>query len=795
MSTTEWAPPTTLGGAVQVICGECGAQNEANAEFCSLCRAFLAWDEPPEKATATAPARQAAKLPLHTGPTTVDVHRKVVAAAEDPREAATSPQVASFWDNLDGSSAGRFRAEADQDAVDVVATGEPTLLQLRIANTSSIVDGYAVETPGAPAWLHAEADQIQLLPGAEAILVLRLRILSDTLVPAQEAHLTLRVTSLSQAPAHVDVRVSVAVPALDVPVRVHAEPSMVRTSDRDSADCVLLVDNSGGNRPVDLRFTGSDPEMAVRFAFDPPKLQVAPGATASIKVTLAAARPEAGQVISRSLTVRAHDGPRTVETLITLQQSTTRAVEDPLVRLQVLPSMVRVEDGAPARVRVVADNRAGAKWTHLRFTASDPEGVVNVIWFPSDIDVPPGKAVQVDAILEAPQPKAGAEVSRTVTVSAMDGPRISTAVATLVQVTSASPMATLKLRVEPSIVRVHDVPSANVQVHVDNQRGRSPARVSLSGTDPEQAIGFTMSPDRLSVAPGHVETVALRLDAWCPPPGQEVTRQFTVVATDGETEVDAAGTFVQTASREAIEVLAIRLDPSVLRMTGRRRGIMTASVDNRAGAQPVRVALSGDDPENAVEFTFLPRVLDVPAATVVNSRVTMSMNRAPGAVDVTRPFTISASDGRSDVQVAGELVQAAAPSRLPLARVLFTVFGGLAMVLGAFLPWYASSDLRGVDLDAGTLAGEFITNPALGIAGRMVSAGLVFIVIAGLTVFGLTGRTGRLTRLVSMLGALALIGLFVALAVVGSDVSPGAGAYLTLAGCVLGYVGGLLVRR
>lgn len=152
--------------------------------------------------------------------------------------------------------------EADQLSVDIAATGELALTNLRIANTSSIVDGYSVETPGAPEWLKVEAGQVQLLPGTKEYGAApssdRLRNVGST----QRDRLTVRVESLSQAPAHVDLSVLVVVPALDVPVRVHAEPRMLRVRDRDSAVCDLVVDNSASNRPAHLRFAGSDPELA-----------------------------------------------------------------------------------------------------------------------------------------------------------------------------------------------------------------------------------------------------------------------------------------------------------------------------------------------------------------------------------------------------------------------------------------------------------------------------------------------------------------------------------------------------
>ena len=98
-----------------------------------------------------------------------------------------------------------------------------------------------------------------------------------------------------------------------------------------------------------------------------------PGPPDRSALTARAAGPEPGQEISRALTVTALDGTRSVETLITLQQSTSARVEDPMVTLEVVPSLVRVRDTTSGVARLVADNRGGTEWAHLRLQASDPE--------------------------------------------------------------------------------------------------------------------------------------------------------------------------------------------------------------------------------------------------------------------------------------------------------------------------------------------------------------------------------------------------------------------------------------
>jgi hypothetical protein len=236
----------------------------------------------------------------------------------------------------------------------------------------------------------------------------RLRVSSANLVPAQQLQLMLRIRSMSQAPAHADLPVLVTVPVLDVPIRLHPEPSLLRVRDRDSAQCTVVVDNSS-NRRVQLRFTESDSELAVRFRFEPPVLDVGPGASESVLVSVTASRPEPGQEISRPLTVMALDGSRQVDTSITFVQSA-----------------------------------------------------------------------------------------------------------------SASPISTLAVRIEPSIVRVQDADGATLQVIVDNRRGHSGVRIFLDGSDPERAIRTTFSPPALDLGPGQVRAVSLRLDSWRPPPGQEM---------------------------------------------------------------------------------------------------------------------------------------------------------------------------------------------------------------------------------------------------------------------------------
>jgi hypothetical protein len=132
--------------------------------------------------------------------------------------------------------------------------------------------------------------------------------------------------------------------------------------------------------------------------------------------------------------------------------------------------------------------------------------------------------------------------------------------------------------------------------------------------------------------------------------------------------------------------------------------------------------------------------------------------------------------------------------RRPLARLLLTLFGALAMILGALLPWRAGSEQRGVDLNVDTFARTLDLNVNVG-GGSSISVGLAIMALGLLMIFGVGGRSGRLGRVGALVAAILLIGTFVTFAIAGDDIMPARGAILVLAGCIAGYIGGLLVKR
>ncbi len=832
------------------VCSVCGERNPPGTAFCVVCQNYLGWEKtvlsepgstqpsPPDdggqdQAPTQFVPRVGGQSPTSaTSPSAMTAGGGRVAAGGgvgSPGSAAgagsagvsgagtggvgvaggaaaggAAPGVFVDSDPNDLVADDRFRVAVENPSVTVAPTGDVAELELRVSNISIRVDGYIGEpgiaaaggsTAGVPDWLSMKSTAVELLPGTDDVLRVRFQVISEKMVPAQQLIVPLQVRAMNEPYAVVVLPVAVTVSVVDAALQLRAEPRLLRVQDRADAAFALTVDNSRSNRPVRVELAGSDPELAVRFEFDPPVVGVGPSGTATVRVRVSADPPPPGQEMSRLITVTARDGDRIVETPVTFYQSTSIQVEDPVVGLQLEPALLRVRDNPVGLARVLIDNRGGKDWAHIQLTASDPEQIVAVGFDAPQLHVPPGQTIQTQVRMHAPLPELGSEATRTVTITATDAKRrTASAVATFVQATSASPMTTLGVRLEPEVVRAHDADGATVQVILDNRKGRFRVRLQLSGADPERAVGFAFGPPVVDVEPGQTRTVELRLAAWRPAPGQEWTRQFTVSATDGQASVDASGSLRMSSSRSAMETLTLRLDPSVVRLDRRRRATLSALVDNRNGAQPVRVSLNGDDPENCIRFNFTPPMIDVEAGRIGRVAVGVDAPRNTSGQEVTRSISVVATDGRTDVQASGTLQQAAA-EKGPIARILFTLFGVAFMIVGVWFAW-ESRGLTGMDLTFNRLANPF--NPPFLLDPRfdpLASAGAVIILLAIVMGLGLAARSGWVTQLAAIAGVLFMVVLLGGLLIFGLIRRPDIGAFMVIVGCVLGFIGGRLARR
>lgn len=540
-------------------CEACGEQNPPGTQFCLRCNSFLAWEEhaPVTRASSpTQPPRPAEELietrvmPKIRPPEQAGLPRP---AGGNEHEPARSPGAAPLSAPAPAPASAPvtepvLRVEPPAAPVVVPVDGSTVELALTIRNLSDIVDGYAVDVGGAPPWLVVASDQLRLLPDTEDLLLVRFRVDSITLVPAGECSVRLRVRSLTRAPAHEIVPVTLSIPVVDAPVTVRVEPSIARAKDVDTARMAVVVDNAAANRPTTVRLAGSDPELAVAFHFDPAEITVGPGETTRVRLVTTSARPEPGREITRSLTVSATEGRRRVDATAMLVQSTSLVVEDPMVELTATPSLVRLRDDDSTVVRLTIGNQTGRQWATVRLDAADPERLVHAGWSVSEVRVPPGGSTVVDVRLTCPAIEPGTEVVREVALIASDGTRTARTPVTLRQSASVSPMTTLAVRLDPSVVRLSNRRRGSSAVVVDNGQGRVPVRVWLRGDDPENVLSFTFTPAQIEVPAGQAMTSRMTFSAPRAPGGREITRSFTVAATDGRSAATTAGSIIQSAS-------------------------------------------------------------------------------------------------------------------------------------------------------------------------------------------------------------------------------------------------------
>ncbi|MFV0459119.1 MAG: hypothetical protein ACK5MT_10195 [Actinomycetales bacterium] len=567
MSQEICRAPTSVVKPMMFICGECGERNPRGTEFCSACNAFLAWDQleaGPESPDATVavhaiPQAVSGEQPAHAHASGLTNDREPASRSgrdsHGPdvglgpvehrlREDAGSPRISSSPDGPDGPEAG-FQVPNFPTQLSVSSTGEASDLVLRVTNSSQIVEGYLAALATTPPWLSLQGEPDRLMPHTTGELRLRLRIVSQELIPAQSVEVVVRVMAQSDTARYRDLPITVQVPAVDASMTLRAEPEVIRIPDGDLATCVVRVDNSTGNSPRQLRLSAADPERAVRVEFFPDTLTVGPGERATARVALNSPAPPAGQEISRRVTITGDDGSTTTEVTVTLHQRTPVPEVDPPVTLEVTPSVVHVVDDAVARTQVSIDNRAGQDWAHVRLQARDPEGVVQVAWSEQVVQVPAGRVAHTQVQFLAPVPEPGTQTSRTVELTATDQRhRKATTQVRLEQVASPSSMSTLAISASPSLLRTNRA-SARLTVGVDNTHGTRAVRVRVVGSDPENSIRFSIAKSLLDVPAGHRVTTEVTVKANPPGAHQEVERTFTLAATDGVRKVTTEARLVQ----------------------------------------------------------------------------------------------------------------------------------------------------------------------------------------------------------------------------------------------------------
>ena len=423
-------------------------------------------------------------------------------------------------------------------------------VELQLTNRSTIVEGYRVEPVDPPPWLTVTVPPTRLMPGRPHVVRIGLEARSDRPVPAQRLRLRLRLRPESDQHMHTDVEIALVVPRVGGPATIRTEPAVVRLPRRAAGRFTVHVDNRGSNHPRRYVLSGSDDEGVVRFTFTPRTVEVPPDGGAAVQVQVTAPPPAAGERSERALTVRAaaspDDGAGPSRSCGCSRRRRPR------------PSRSRSGSGwSPARsARSTAPSPSCRSWWTTGRAAGNGgcgspaatrSSAIGFAFRAVELWVPAGVERATPAQVHAPLPRPGEQATRAFTVAATDGRHEVEAPGSWEQRASPAPIATARLALEPQKVVTRNTGTGRLRVHLDNRGSAFPLSVRLHGTDPEHAVRFGFRPGTLDVAPGEVGTAEVRVSAPRPDGGETLTRPFTIVADDGRSTVEAAGSIVASA--------------------------------------------------------------------------------------------------------------------------------------------------------------------------------------------------------------------------------------------------------
>lgn len=105
------------------------------------------------------------------------------------------------------------------------------------------------------------------------------------------------------------------------------------------------------------------------------------------------------------------------------------------------------------------------------------------------------------------------------------------------------PAPSLTMQVQPEVATGGK--TAHYGVNMANE-GNMPMAVTLSGSDPENRVGFKFEPKQMRLEPGQAAGANVMVNSDRPLTGQDIRRSVTLRANAGETTVEKPLTFVQT---------------------------------------------------------------------------------------------------------------------------------------------------------------------------------------------------------------------------------------------------------
>lgn len=459
------------------------------------------------------------------------------------------------------------------------------------------------------------------------------------------------------------------------------------------------------------------------------------------------------------------------------------------------PHLVRLEDTTTGGFEVLLDNRQANFTQRYELTATDPEAVVVVEFTPAVVEVPAGGTATATARLTAPAPPPGQQLSRQLTVTAVGADGRDGAVAvpvTIAQITAAPPESLpVRLRLEPATVALVGTGSTRIQVVFDNRGGHESAKFTLAGRDPAGRVGFRFDHGRVAVPAGSLGYVGAVLETPPVAPGASESRPFSVVAVaDDGRETEAPGVLELSAAPDPITTARVLVQPEHL-VTQGRKGVFVVDVDNRQGAEPLHVQLSGSDEFGRARLAFQPTVLLVPPGQVARAGLTVQCDRPAAGTSSSRRVQVRATSHTGSVAGEATFTQRADDNRR-LWAILLVLLGVCLLLAGTALSAAQPAlDRNVLDVVARSLVSAAQDNRAPDVGDVLTAGGAgllgLQLLCAVLMLLGLTGG-GRLVRTAAIVALLCGLGVTATTGVV-------VGLPFVLAGAVAAFAGGVLLRR
>lgn len=575
-----------------IVCGKCGHENADGRQFCEACDEYLVW------------------------------RGKVVSATM----ASLSP--------------------AD---VTVKPGGEATA-QLRVFNRGAIVDKFSLDLPPElGAWVTVEPPDLNLYPNTNGDAVVHFRPPRTPEVPAGKTPFAIKVRSDVNPDTTAEATGTVTVePFSEVAGRL--VPATSRST--GTAEHQVKIGN-GGNAPVELSLSVSNPDDLLVFQLESEKVTVPPGEGTSVRLQVTPRDPEQlpqGVPQAFRLTLTAPDSPD-----VTLDGTYQRVT---LVQLEGKLEPEASQSTGTAEHWVTINNNGNTP-AAVAISATDPGQLLTFQVTPSNLSVDPGGSARARIWValrqggESPQERGGSRgVARPFQVVARAGDSAPVELNGTYTPLFVQVAATLEPRTSRAAGQAqHSLIIAN--------NGNRPASVSIVAVDAEEALSLSVTPSWLTIEPGRSAraTVWVMLrDRWAP--GGADPRPFEVrLLTDGSPPVKVAGAYVPLFAE-----LSGTLDPPSSEGIG--TGEQWVVVTN-TGNLRVEATLSASDPEGAFMFELAPNWVQLEPGETARVRLRLTPRRHPRGNPEPRPFQVQiASQAAPPVTVQGTRTQIPPPRKV-----------------------------------------------------------------------------------------------------------------------------------